>query len=129
MGFSGVILVLLLRTPIPADARRAVAIQILLSTSFSEEFAPLAAVLLRTESASSSQIESITAGSRALALAELGLARYGSNAQLVVANVDAMQRAVDLADEVALTAGRGEPTTSQAPARQTPGRRPCRQPR
>ena len=71
-----------------------------LSATFSEEFAPLAAVLLRTESASSSQIENITAGSRALALAELGLTRYGSNATLVVANVDAMQRAIDLADEV-----------------------------
>jgi Fic family protein len=71
-----------------------------LSNTFSEEFAPLAAVLLRTESASSSQIENITAGFRALALAELGLTRYGSNAKLVVANVDAMQRAIDLADDV-----------------------------
>ncbi|MGL5849358.1 MAG: Fic family protein [Phycicoccus sp.] len=58
------------------------------------DFAPLASVLLRTESASSSQIENITASSRALALAEIGLATYGSNADLVVANVDAMQRAV-----------------------------------
>jgi len=71
-----------------------------LSNTFSEEFAPFAAVLLRTESSSSSQIENITAGSRALALAELGLTRYGSNAQLVVANVDAMQRAIDLAGDV-----------------------------
>ncbi len=60
----------------------------------SEGFAPLASVLLRTEAASSSQIENITVGSRALALAEIGLARYGSNAELVVANVAAMQRAV-----------------------------------
>ncbi|MGL5859859.1 MAG: hypothetical protein ACRCY9_01190 [Phycicoccus sp.] len=37
-------------------------------------FAPLASVLLRTESSSSSQIENITASSRALALAEIGLA-------------------------------------------------------
>ena len=37
--------------------------------------APLAAVLLRTESASSSQIENITARAKALALAELGLAK------------------------------------------------------
>jgi len=64
------------------------------------ELAPLAAVLLRTESASSSQIENITSGAKALALAELGLAKYGSNAGLVAANVEAMQRAVDLADEV-----------------------------
>lgn len=62
------------------------------------EIAPLAAVLLRTESASSSQIENITAGAKALALAELGVTRYGSNAKLVAANVDAMNRAVELAE-------------------------------
>lgn len=59
------------------------------------EFAPLAAVLLRTESASSSQIENITARAKALALAELGAANPGSNARLVAANVEAMHRAVD----------------------------------
>lgn len=64
------------------------------------ELAPMSAVLLRTESASSSQIENITAGARALALAELGITRFGSNAAQVVANVDAMRRAIDLADEV-----------------------------
>lgn len=64
------------------------------------QIAPLAAVLLRTESASSSQIENITAGAKALALAELGVVRYGSNAGLVAANVDAMNRAVELADAV-----------------------------
>ena len=66
----------------------------------SEGFAPLASVLLRTESAASSQIENITVGSRALALAEIGLAKYGSNAELVVANVAAMQRAVAEAGRV-----------------------------
>lgn len=73
-----------------------------LSTMFEArgEFAPLASVLLRTESSSSSQIENITAGSRALALAEIGLARHGSNAELVVANVEAMQRALADADLV-----------------------------
>jgi Fic family protein len=55
-------------------------------------------VLLRTESSSSSQIENITAGSRALALAEIGLVRHGSNAELVVANFEAMQRALAEAD-------------------------------
>lgn len=62
------------------------------------ELAPLAAVLLRTESASSSQIENITARAKALALAELGVAKYGSNATLVAANVSAMQHAIDLPD-------------------------------
>lgn len=64
------------------------------------EIAPLAAVLLRTESASSSQIENITARAKALALAELGHAKFGSNAKLVAANVDAMNRAIELADSV-----------------------------
>lgn len=64
------------------------------------EIAPLASVLLRTESASSSQIENVTAGAKALALAELGVAKYGSNAKLVAANVDAMSRAIELADSI-----------------------------
>lgn len=72
----------------------------LTSTLPGAEIAPLAGVLLRTESASSSQIENITARAKALALAELGMAKYGSNATLVAANVDAMRRAIDLAEEV-----------------------------
>ena len=64
------------------------------------EIAPLAAVLLRTESASSSQIENITVRAKALALAELGHAKFGSNAKLVAANVDAMNRAIELAESV-----------------------------
>ncbi|CAM4052326.1 Fic family protein [Janibacter anophelis] len=64
------------------------------------ELAPLASVLLRTESASSSQIEDVTAGARALAMAEIDLARQGSNAALVAANVEAMERAIDLTEEL-----------------------------
>jgi Fic family protein len=67
-----------------------------LSALFDGEFAPLAAVLLRTESASSSQIENITVGARALSLAEVGLAKFGSDARLVQANVQAMNRALEL---------------------------------
>ena len=65
------------------------------------ELAPLASVLLRTESASSSEIEGVTAGARALALAAIE-AKAGANAQLVTANVTAMQRAVELADEISI---------------------------
>jgi Fic family protein len=65
---------------------------------------PLGAVLLRTESASSSQIEHITAQAKALALAELGVAKYGSNAALVAANVAAMNRALEVADALTPTA-------------------------
>lgn len=67
------------------------------------ELAPLASVLLRTESASSSEIEGVTAGARALAMAAID-ARTGPNAQLVFANVTAMQRAVALADDISVEA-------------------------
>ncbi len=65
------------------------------------ELAPLASVLLRTESASSSEIEGVTAGARALAMAAIE-EKVGPNAQLVTANVTAMQRAVALADEISV---------------------------
>lgn len=65
------------------------------------ELAPLASVLLRTESASSSQIEGVTAGARALALAAIE-AKAGPNAHLVTANVIALQRAVELADQISV---------------------------
>jgi Fic family protein len=65
------------------------------------ELAPLASVLLRTESASSSEIEGVTAGTRALAMAAID-AKAGPNAQLVTANVTAMQRAVALADSISV---------------------------
>lgn len=66
---------------------------------FGGEFAPLAAVLLRTESASSSQIENVTAGAQALALASIH-ERTGPNARMVAANVKAMQRAIQMADDL-----------------------------
>jgi Fic family protein len=61
------------------------------------EVAPLASVLLRSESAASSQIENLTVGAGQLALAELGLPATG-NAALVAGNVAAMTAAVRLAD-------------------------------
>jgi Fic family protein len=66
---------------------------------FGGEFAPLAAVLLRTESASSSQIENVTAGAKGLALAAID-ERAGPNARIVTANVKAMQRALELAEDL-----------------------------
>src|SRR5690625_4321893 len=60
---------------------------------------PMSAVLLRTESASSSQIENLTVGARQLALAELD--QSGSqNATVVLGNVRAMEAALDLADRL-----------------------------
>ena len=58
-------------------------------------FAP---VLLRSEAASSSQIENLTASARAVFSAELG-AKSGRNAEQIAANTRAMQAALDLAEE------------------------------
>ena len=68
-------------------------------SEFGGEFAPLAAVLLRTESASSSQIENVTAGAKALAMATID-EKAGPNARMVAANVTAMQRAIEMADDL-----------------------------
>lgn len=64
---------------------------------------PMSAVLLRTESASSSQIEDLTVGARQLALAELDESR-SSNARAVVANVRTMEAALRLAARLDLDA-------------------------
>lgn len=60
---------------------------------------PMSAILLRTESASSSQIENLTAGARQLALAEIGQAT-SDNAATVTANVRTMEAALRLADHL-----------------------------
>lgn len=59
-------------------------------------FAP---VLLRSESASSSQIENLTASARAIFSAELGL-KKSRNAELIAANTRAMTAALQLADKI-----------------------------
>lgn len=64
------------------------------------EIAPFAAVLLRSESAASSQIENLTASARAIAEAELPGGRAKRNAEMIVANTAAMQAAVALSDTV-----------------------------
>ncbi len=57
-------------------------------------FAP---VLLRSEAASSSQIENLTASARAIFSAELG-SKGSRNAELIAANTRAIQAAIDLSD-------------------------------
>ena len=63
----------------------------------------LDSIMLRTESAASSQIENLSASARSIALAELGDTTK-PNAILVVANAHAMRRAIELADELDLPA-------------------------
>jgi len=63
------------------------------------EIAPFSAVLLRTESAASSNIENLTAS--AMAIAEAELAPSGrNNASLIVANTAAMTAALALAHQI-----------------------------
>ena len=71
--------------------------------SDSPALGPMSAILLRTESASSSQIEDLTVGARQLALAELEESRI-ANARAVVANVRTMEAALRLADALDLDA-------------------------
>jgi Fic family protein len=59
----------------------------------------MSAILLRTESASSSQIERLTTSAKQLALAELGESGR-SNAHMVVGNVRAMEAALHLAHDL-----------------------------
>jgi Fic family protein len=61
--------------------------------------APFSAVLLRSESAASSEIEQLTASARSIGLAELGRAS-GPNSRSIVGNVRAMEAAIALADDL-----------------------------
>lgn len=63
------------------------------------ELAPFSAVLLRSESTSSSRIENLTSGAKSILLAEMG-SRERRNAAEIVGNVRAMQAALRLADSV-----------------------------
>jgi Fic family protein len=64
------------------------------------EIAPFSSVLLRTESAASSNIENLTASARAIAEAELPGAKTTANARVIVANTAAMVAAINLADNI-----------------------------
>lgn len=64
------------------------------------EIAPFAAVLLRSESAASSQIENLTASARAIAEAELPGGKAKRNAERIVANNAAMRAAIALSDTI-----------------------------
>ncbi len=64
------------------------------------EIAPFSSVLLRTESAASSNIENLTASAQAIAEAELPRAKTTANAQVIVANTAAMIAAINLADNI-----------------------------
>lgn len=64
--------------------------------------APMSAILLRTESASSSQIENLTVSAEQLALAEIG-AGTSPNSRTVIGNVRAMEAAVTLTEALSVS--------------------------
>ena len=64
------------------------------------EIAPFSSVLLRSESAASSNIENLTASARAIAEAEALGVSGRHNAALIVGNTEAMKAAVALADQI-----------------------------
>ncbi|XAS72622.1 Fic family protein [Micrococcaceae bacterium Sec5.1] len=66
-----------------------------------QDSAPFAALLLRSESASSSQIENLTAGARKIVLAQLG-DRSSPNAALIASNVRAMEAAIALSEDLSV---------------------------
>ena len=61
--------------------------------------APFGALILRSESAASSQIENLTASAKAILMAEVGDTSR-ANASLIAANTMAMRAALDLADRL-----------------------------
>src|SRR6195952_4017270 len=63
------------------------------------EIAPFAAILLRSESVASSQIENLSASARSVAMAELGDTSK-QNATLIAANTAAVRSAVPLSDRL-----------------------------
>lgn len=68
-------------------------------TENAADLAPFAALLLRSESAASSQIENLTASAKAIAAVELG-DHSRKNASMIFANVNAMGAAIDLAEQL-----------------------------
>jgi Fic family protein len=76
-----------------AEAEEAAVELARLDAEMGTELAPYSAILLRTESVSSSRIENITAGARAIAEAEATGEGRG-NAAVIVANVAAMREAL-----------------------------------
>ncbi|GAA4152000.1 Fic family protein [Leifsonia shinshuensis] len=82
---------------VTAEAVEAAALLTRFDAEFGLSVLPFASILLRSESASSSQIENLTSGARAIAETELG-ERDTGNAPLIVRNVHAMQAALELSD-------------------------------
>ena len=71
-------------------------------SAFGEQLAPFNAILMRSESVASSEIEKLSASAENIAREELNpvLGLHDEHAQLIVANTRAMKAATDLADNI-----------------------------
>src|SRR6478735_2003369 len=87
---------LVLQGDLAADLDEATRLLAAFDAGGAGEIAPFVSVLLRSESAASSQIENLTSSARALAEAEIGEGHRAS-ASVILANVRAMQAALELA--------------------------------
>ncbi|WP_448810623.1 Fic family protein [Agromyces bauzanensis] len=93
-----------------------------LDAELGDRVAAFGPVLLRSEAASSSQIENITASARAIFSAELGV-KSGRNAELIAANTRAMAAAIELSQDVSAEAiAKMHAVLMGAQPRHTPGR-------
>ena len=90
---------LTLPAPIAALASEAATALAAFDAEMGADLAPYGAVLLRSESASSSRIERLTASAKAIALADLG-DRSRRNATEIAANTTAMRAAIALAERL-----------------------------
>lgn len=84
-----------------ADAAAAAVELVELDRSLGHRVASFAPVLLRSEAASSSQIEHLTASARAIFSVEAGV-KSNNNALMIAANADAMTAALDLAGDLSV---------------------------
>src|SRR5688572_4333200 len=90
---------LTLASDVAAEAEEAASEIARFDADMGGEIAPFGAVLLRSESAASSQIENHTASARAIAEAEIGDTGL-LNAVQIVANTRAMEAAIALSDRL-----------------------------
>jgi Fic family protein len=84
---------------VAAEAEEAAAELARFDAELGGRVAGFAPVLLRSEAASSSQIENLTASARAIFSAELG-AKGSRNAELITAHTHSLQAALDLAEQI-----------------------------
>ena len=88
-----------LSAPIAAEAEEAAMALSAFDAELGDEVAPFALVLLRSESAASSQIENLSASARKIAEAEIN-GSGSAHAEMIVGNVQAMTFALELADRL-----------------------------